>query len=287
MSSYFPYALSQQEMQSLPESVRNEILRCIRERYSQPIQPIRDENGNIALGPSESTGGYYASASYESSPPGSPSFGGVNTASGPAPRQASEDPFARRPPPLQRSYTDGGLWYSSGVPPLARTMTGGAYASISRLAREGSEDDGSAAGGAPVTPPGYDYGPSVPLPRTVDWAAVRIAEESERLWRLQNESAASGGGASGGGASVPMESSGGIVLTSGYEHISPALISRAEELLDKAIDQNEKFGATSKTNIMSLDAFHFMRDNGIEHYPPLYPKKKKIMSIISYTDLGY
>lgn len=302
-------------MKSLPESVRNEVLQCIRKRYSKPIEPIRDENGNIALGRSDSTGGYYASP--PPSPPGSqpmartpsvlPHYGGL------APT-ASTAGF-----PLSRTYTAGGHSYSSGGPPLARTMTGGAYASISRLAREEPEEEfGSVAGGASgggayamgggaATPPGYDYGPSVPLPRTVDLAAVRLAEEGERRY----EAAAAGGSlpkAADWGTvltqaekihrqwqeeigipSGSKESGGGIHLVNhpGYEHINPALLSHAEALLNKAIEQNEKFGYTSKTNTMGLEAFHFMRDNGIEHYPPLYPKKKKVMAIISYTDLGY
>ena len=194
---------------------------CINRRFSKPIEPIRDENGNIMLGRSDSTGGYYAS-SYDyppPSPPGSPSR--------PAPRV-------------------------SGVPPLARAITDGAgYSFIDRMTCQKPEDAGAAGGGC-ATPPGYDYGPSVPLPRTVDLAA--LTEDG------------------------PYDP---------YEHILPEIFTTAEKKLDQVIEYQEKFGHTSKTNAMGLEAFHYMRDNGIECYPPLYPKKKKIMAIISYTDLGY
>ena len=252
MSFYFPYALSEQEFKSLTESTRTEILECLRNRYSKKIEPIRDENGNIALGPSSSTGGYYAT-----SPLGSQ--------------------------PL----------------PLARTMTGGAYASISRLAHEDESSAGAAAGGGAATPPGYDYGSPKPLPRTVDWAAVRLQEEAEDRYDVVAEYRAgrslvvgggsnlfvggSMGGAAGGGG--PITSDDGVYDP--YEDISPEIFTTAEKKLDKAIAAEEEFGITSKTNALGLEAFHYMRDNRIECYPPLYPKKKKVLRIISYTDLGY
>jgi hypothetical protein len=210
MSSYFPYALSKEEMDGLSESAREEIMAAINKRYSKRIEPIRSPGGSIVLGPSESTGGYYA------------------------------DEMA------------------ASTPPHARVLTGGAYTSIGLRWREQAAG-GAAAGGGEATPPGFDYGPSVPLPRTDNWTY----EDGPA------------GGAAGGG-----------VVLEGYAE-KQAHIAKAEELLDATIAYKETFGHTSKTNAMGLEAFHYMRDHGIEFHAPLYPKKKKIMSIISYTDLGY
>jgi hypothetical protein len=125
-------------------------------------------------------------------------------------------------------------------------------------------ESGGAAGGGPVTPPGFDYGSPTPLPRTDNWTYEDGPAGAPRV-----ESAAGGG-----------------VVLEGYAE-TQAHITKAEELLDATIAYEEKFGRTSKTEVMGLEAFHYMRDNGIEFHAPLYPKKKKIMSIISYTDLGY
>ncbi len=204
-------------MNGLSESAREEIIAAINKRYSKRPEPIRSPDGSIPLGPSESTGGYYA--------------------------------------PVMAAST----------PPHLRVLTGGAYTSVGLRWRGQAAESGGAAGGGPPTPPGFDYGSPVPLPRTDNWTY----EDAAPL------GAPPSGGAAGGG-----------VVLEGYAE-TQAHITKAEELLDATIAYQEKFGHTSKTNAMGLEAFHYMRDHGIEFHAPLYPKKKKIMSIISYTDLGY